>query len=218
MKERAKLLFIAGDGRSGSTLLSRLLGQTDRSVDVGEMLAYFYNKKAFPENRFCGCGEPVTECRFWKDIVGVIKPEVQDFATQNVRMRSLFWLTGFPLKSRPLRNNLQSLSANISQLISAVSDKSNSNIVVDSSKTPPYLFLSTQIRDHDLYILHLVKDPRDVVKSWIKPKSYLRRKSTLRAVAIGCFSIYPPNGFLRHQGLIIYFCATKTLLRILREA
>jgi hypothetical protein len=67
-------------------------------------------------------------------------------------------------------------------LISAVSDKSNSNIVVDSSKTPPYLFLSTQIRDHDLYILHLVRDPRDVVKSWIKPKSYLQRKSTLRSV------------------------------------
>jgi hypothetical protein len=61
------VLFIAGGGRSGSTILHNLLGQIDGFVAVGE-LRYIWGRAAL-KNQSCGCGVPFSQCVFWHDVM-----------------------------------------------------------------------------------------------------------------------------------------------------
>ena len=65
--ETIKVLYIGGYGRSGSTLLDRLLGQMQGFHSVGEMWNIW--QKCFIENQLCGCGKPFQECDFWSAVV-----------------------------------------------------------------------------------------------------------------------------------------------------
>src|SRR5215212_6026745 len=57
------VVFIAGFGRGGSTLLAQIMGQLPRFVSVGE-LRHLWLRGAV-ENQLCGCGQPFRECTFW---------------------------------------------------------------------------------------------------------------------------------------------------------
>src|SRR5262245_21456879 len=58
-----KVLYIVGVGRSGSTLLERMLGAVPGSVNAGELNAIF--SRVATEDQRCGCGEPFSACPFW---------------------------------------------------------------------------------------------------------------------------------------------------------
>ena len=58
-----KVLYIAGVGRSGSTLLERMLGAVPGSVNTGELNAIF--SRVASQDQRCGCGEPFSACAFW---------------------------------------------------------------------------------------------------------------------------------------------------------
>ena len=57
------VLFIACAGRSGSTLLDRVIGMQDDFFSAGELR--FIWERSFGENQLCGCGAPFDECAFW---------------------------------------------------------------------------------------------------------------------------------------------------------
>jgi len=65
----ARLVYIAGSGRSGSTLIERALGAAPRWVNVGELIELF--RKPTVAVELCGCGEPFEECQFWSTVGGV---------------------------------------------------------------------------------------------------------------------------------------------------
>jgi len=54
-----KVIYIAGWGRSGSTLIDGILGHTPGLVSVGEIK--FIWERGFIENRRCSCGERFLE-------------------------------------------------------------------------------------------------------------------------------------------------------------
>src|SRR5215470_15851498 len=60
------VVYIAGFGRSGSTLLERALGELPGYVNVGELIDLF--RRTGPDGERCGCGEAFTDCAFWTDI------------------------------------------------------------------------------------------------------------------------------------------------------
>src|SRR5215510_6114841 len=62
-----KVLFIAGSGRSGSTLLDMLLGQIGGFHSTGELR--FIWSRGIGQNQLCGCGKPFRECEFWTEVV-----------------------------------------------------------------------------------------------------------------------------------------------------
>src|SRR5262245_53220401 len=62
-----KVLFIAGPGRSGSTLLDMLLGQINDFYSTGELR--FIWSRSFGQNQLCGCGKPFRQCEFWTEVV-----------------------------------------------------------------------------------------------------------------------------------------------------
>src|SRR5205085_9431203 len=67
VNERVRVLYVAGTGRSGSTLLARILGRADSVFAAGE-LRYVW-QRGLLEDRVCGCGEPFSRCPFWSEVV-----------------------------------------------------------------------------------------------------------------------------------------------------
>ena len=57
------VLYIAGTGRSGSTLLASILGEVEGVFAAGEV-RYLW-QRGLAERRLCGCGVPVRDCPVW---------------------------------------------------------------------------------------------------------------------------------------------------------
>lgn len=58
--------YIGGMGRSGSTLLARVLGQVPGVCQVGE-LCYLW-KQSVLRDRLCSCGRAFSACPFWRQV------------------------------------------------------------------------------------------------------------------------------------------------------
>ena len=62
-----KVLFVAGTGRSGSTLLANVLGTVDGVFSGGE-IRYLW-ERGLQDERLCGCGRAFLECPVWTAIL-----------------------------------------------------------------------------------------------------------------------------------------------------
>lgn len=178
MNQRLKVLFIAGSGRNGSTLLASVLGQIQGFCSVGE-LRYLWDR-GLVENRHCGCGERFMDCPFWRDVLACafgqgVRPDAHDLSRrreQGLRSRHLF-LPGAAsrkLKSPAYKAYLEATR----RLYSAIRTVSGSHVIVDSSKFPSYQYVLESFPDLDVYTVHLVRDPRAVTYSYCcrrKPRS-----------------------------------------------
>ena len=98
-KKNIKVLYISGSGRSGSTLLSRLLGEIDGFINAGEAARYLFARYQ-PRDLPCGCGKAVQDCPFWKEIIAVVpSQEIIKIAKKYMRIRYYPFLF-FLFKSR----------------------------------------------------------------------------------------------------------------------
>lgn len=61
-----RLLYLAGIGRSGSTLLERLLGEVPGVCSLGEVTHLW--RRGVLRNERCGCGTPFLDCPFWRKV------------------------------------------------------------------------------------------------------------------------------------------------------
>jgi Sulfotransferase family len=179
--EPLRVLYISGMGRSGSTLLARALGQVEGLFNAGEAMRFLFHSDLFSRLRQCGCGEEVSRCPFWEDLVAGIDPEVRGLATRQVRIRRLPALLGFggPRAHRLLDR----LAAVWGETLSEISRRSACRVIVDASKNPATGALLARVPGIELHVLHLVRDPRAVVESWSHPKQYLRRHGALKVTA-----------------------------------
>ena len=66
MSNKLRVLYIAGLGRSGSTIISNLLGQLENVFSAGE-LSWIWSRGILA-NEPCGCGKKFLECGIWKQI------------------------------------------------------------------------------------------------------------------------------------------------------
>ncbi|MBT8240919.1 MAG: sulfotransferase, partial [Acidimicrobiia bacterium] len=57
------VLFIGGLGRSGSTLIERLLNEYPDVFAIGESVHIW--ERGLRDNELCGCGVPFDRCVFW---------------------------------------------------------------------------------------------------------------------------------------------------------
>src|SRR5437870_4438917 len=60
-----RVLYIGGCGRSGSTLLDRMLGQVPGVCSLGELTHLW---RGLLDNAECGCGAPIRDCPFWRAV------------------------------------------------------------------------------------------------------------------------------------------------------
>lgn len=173
-REPLTVLFIAGSGRSGSTLLDRLLGQLPGFVAVGE-LRYIW-REALTGVRGCGCGERFIQCAFWSKVGQVgyggwdrldVEAMLRLEATV-ARQRHLPMLQA-PAIWPPFEHRLEAFADVLGRLYRAVAMVSGARVVVDSTKDPAYGSLLRHVPAISLKTVHLVRDSRGVAYSWAKP-------------------------------------------------
>jgi hypothetical protein len=172
------VLYVAGAGRSGSTLLEMVLGNLPGFFSVGEVRYFWEYWQA--GDRLCGCGQPLQTCEFWSSVnAGLERAEINtaqmaDWASRYDRTRNL---------PRLARENGRSLPVpfimSTAQLYQTIQAESGASILVDSSKVPSHLYLLKQIPGLDLRVLHLVRDSRAVAYSWSKRRKLELGSSTL---------------------------------------
>ncbi len=61
-----RVIYLGGLGRSGSTLLERLLGELPGVCASGEIVHLW--QRGVAENERCGCGLEFSACDFWKQV------------------------------------------------------------------------------------------------------------------------------------------------------
>jgi UDP-N-acetylglucosamine transferase subunit ALG13 len=167
-----RVVYIGGVGRSGSTVLERLLGEVPGLCAVGE-LVHLWNRGLL-ENQSCGCGSPFLQCPFW-DEVGqaafggwdrVDGRGVADLKAAVDRHRNLLFMIQ-PRLDPAFTTRQQRMADVLIALYQAIASVSG-EIVVDSSKSSSYLVLLSRIRSIDLRLVHLIRDSRGVAYSTTK--------------------------------------------------
>lgn len=169
---RLTVLFVGGLGRSGSTLVNRMLGQLPGFVSVGEVREVW--ERGFLRNHLCGCGQPFRQCGFWssvtRDAFGDLPAAEAEriLALKDVwdrhRFAPLFVLPR--LRPSAHRAAIRGYAVRLGRLLRAVARVAGAEVVVDSSKTPAHLVALAELDDVDVHVLHLVRDPRAVAHSW----------------------------------------------------
>jgi hypothetical protein len=185
-----KVLYIAGVGRSGSTLLERVLGAMPGAVNGGELNAIFSRVAA--QNQRCGCGEPFSECPFWTAVGerafngwSSVTDRMSHLQPRVIRQRHVLNLaTG--VAPRAYLQELDEYLDAYRRLYDAVAAVAGAEVVVDASKSAAQLFALRRIRDLDLRVLNLVRDSRGVANSW--NKSGIRKPQSTDGDVMGTYS------------------------------
>lgn len=156
--QKPKILYIAGDGRSGSTFLSIVLDNHADIVSGGELsflLDDWENAK-----RVCSCGERYTACPSWQELFSSQKPSSHDQAV----IRKVERLPNWPtlLMGRVSQADRRRYCDIHDDLFKHIATVSGASIVVDASKSARAAAgraaaLHT-LADFDVYVLHLVRD------------------------------------------------------------
>jgi Sulfotransferase family len=189
-----RVLFIGGCGRSGSTLLDRMLGELPGFVSTGEVR--FIWERGLVENRLCGCGEHFRDCPFWRSVGeeafgGWDAVDADDLVALDraINRHRYLPLLAAPRLSRGFETRLARYVEILGRLYAAINQASGGACIVDSTKDPPFAFLLRQVPTIDLRIVHLVRDSRGVAFSWTKqvrrPEDVARFMNTYHPVEMG---------------------------------
>lgn len=165
-----RVLYIGGFGRSGTTLLNRLLGELPGVCAIGESVNLW--RQGILRNEKCGCGRPFYSCSFWQevgalafngwhrvDLESVLAGQSEDSRFKYAREAS--FAPAF-LKPPLVKGFLYT------RLYSAVSQVSGCPIVVDASKHASLLSNLRCYKPLDITVIHLIRDSRGVAYSWTK--------------------------------------------------
>jgi len=173
--EPTKVLYIGGSGRSGSTLLERLMGQLDGFTTVGELKQIW--ERGFTQNQLCGCQRPFQECPFWNEVItqalgdpagiDVDKLKEQSMSIDRIRFIPSMLLSSW---QPAYAAQMDAYTHQLSRLYLAIAGEAGASVVVDASKDPSTAYLLGRTPGIRLYVVHLVRDSRAVAHSWLRRK------------------------------------------------
>ena len=179
--QKKKIIYIAGLGHSGSTILDMSLGCNKNVIGLGEIMAYVRRKdKMHDLKSTCSCGKKGLECDFWAKTEEIVNSAIDDNEAYFKLVDYFFEKYG------------------------------DDKILIDSSKNS-YSYLKKLNDDYDLKVLFLTRDFRSwafsmnlrkrtpvfvaILRWWaeIKKLEYSLKKMNIKYMNIGYeeFAIYP---------------------------
>jgi hypothetical protein len=208
------VVYIAGSGRSGSTVLERTLGEAPGFVNVGELIDLFRRPR---DGERCGCGLAFNDCPFW---TGVGKrafggwdrgdlPEFSRLQASIARQRRLPQLLAGSLSDRGFRAGVAAYGARYRQLYRAIAAEAGAQHVVDASKWPVQA-LALARGGLDVRVVHLVRDARGVAYSLSKKQvarphalneAEVMWRNAPASAAVRWVACQGQTELLRHQGV-----------------
>ena len=168
-----RVVYLGGLGRSGTTLIERLLAELPGACSVGEVV-HMWQRGVLEQER-CGCGRPFGQCGFWRE-VGVAAfggwdcldvGRVTELRAAVDRNRRIPQLAG-PLQSAAFKRSVAEYTAHYLRLYSAIGRVSGCPVIVDSSKHPSLAFCLRERPELDFRVIHVVRDSRAVAYSWTR--------------------------------------------------
>jgi hypothetical protein len=186
------IIYIAGSGRSGSTLLERALGQVPGFVSVGELIDLFRHTPLHRER--CGCGEVLARCPFWVRVGSNAfggwedgrLAEIHALQHRVARQRHMLRLLAIRLAGSSFRSEVARYGTCCSSLYRTIATEAQAACIVDASKWPAQA-LALFRGGVDIRVIHLVRDVRGVAHS-------LSKRDVPRPHAVGETSVMWRNG------------------------
>jgi hypothetical protein len=169
-EELPRVLFLSGLGRSGTTVLERVLGGLPGTCSVGELVHLW--RRGVLDDETCGCGEPFGRCLFWTEVgrraFGGWDPSLahrmEELRHRVDRTRHVL-LAAAPAVRRRERAEYVDV---YTRLYRAIAETSGCPVVIDSSKHSSLAYCLRGAAGIDLRVLHVVRDSRGVAYSWTK--------------------------------------------------
>lgn len=164
-----KIIYIAGDGRSGSTLLDSILSNIEGSISVGECNRFWVR---YVENEsHCSCSEIMQQCVLWSKVEERLKQQFPDYkaAEFEKKVRAFQYYKIFDkIPSLMLQPEWLDFTKIVKAFYTAIAHLSGSNCIIDSSKSMPWVCLLQHIEGFDVRLIHLERNPVEVANSWKK--------------------------------------------------
>jgi hypothetical protein len=166
----AQVLFLGGLGRSGTTLVERLLGELPGVCALGEVVHLW--QRDLRDDERCGCGARFSACSFWQRV-----GEQAFGGWQNVDVARVHALRDAVERTRHIPrlataveapDEVHEYATYYSRIYAAAAAVSGSSVVVDSSKHSALAHVLRWADDIDLRVVHVVRDARGVAYSWTK--------------------------------------------------
>jgi Sulfotransferase family len=169
----AQVVYLGGLGRSGSTLIERLLGELPGVCPAGEVVHLW--RRGLLDGERCGCGTPLPDCRFWQQVAEaafggwdrIDAARVGQLHRQVSRTR-LLPLLASPVLPPGFRAALDEYLSYYERLYHGIREVSGGRVVVDSSKLVSLAFCLRWSARLDLRVVQVVRDSRAVAYSWGK--------------------------------------------------
>lgn len=170
-KDPLKVIYIAGYGRSGTTLLDIALGQQPGVFAAGELTAFA--RHVWKEREFCACRRQANQCDFWRAVYsawlnGRQPAALEQYGRQLAKAewlidpRRILWRFGASRRGRAYGDATSSL-------LREIAEATGSSVIVDSSKLPGRAAALMSIKNIEVYVVHMVRDGRGVGWSMMKP-------------------------------------------------
>jgi hypothetical protein len=172
---RTEIVYIAAAPRSGTTIVSLLLGEVPGIFNAGEVRFLW---KQIAEAGTCGCGEHLDQCEVWsRALAATAGHALNGIAGDLVKggaAHSLIRTLPIGLIRRRLLGRLpEQMRLHLNRTLpvyGAVATAGGAHLVVDSSKSPSYAYLLSGSPELTFHLLHVVRDPRAVVYSWLRER------------------------------------------------
>jgi Sulfotransferase family len=179
MNQPLTILYIAGAGRSGSTILERILGTLPQTITAGEL--YRIGMTQGIAEKTCSCGAALGVCPFWEEILQRCFPK-SDRARTLLEIATLHHTLDHSRHIPKLllgaihptvQQQLKSYRTYLKTLYYAVAAQTQSRILVDSSKVPSRALILAGIPGFEVHVIHLVRDVRALAYAWQKKVAYV---------------------------------------------
>ncbi|MDH3679213.1 MAG: hypothetical protein OEV40_04600, partial [Acidimicrobiia bacterium] len=171
--DRSRWYVVVGPGRSGSTILDRLLSARG-VVAVGELVHLW--QRAGVENQLCACGLAAHDCPFWSAVLhDALGPswERECHRLEQLRQRHGTYRAWPRMVFRPRSwaNDVGALATATAAVVEAIGDRVGPDPVVwDASKSAIQARLLA-LAGAAPQIVILTRHPAAVAYSWARPKA-----------------------------------------------
>jgi hypothetical protein len=167
-----RVVFLGGLGRSGTTLLERILGEVPGVCALGEVVHLW--QRDVRDNESCGCGSEFRDCAFWAeigerafggwgnvDVDAILRLRARVERTRHIPTLAV------PRLARSRVSEIRTYADYYARVYRAAIDVSGAHVIVDSSKHSALAYC-LRWSGLDLRVVHVVRDSRGVAYSWTK--------------------------------------------------
>jgi hypothetical protein len=173
-----KVLYIAGWMRSGTTLLTAILGMQRGALAIGELSGFW---AAAAVDEYCSCGKRISICPVWAPALEEVR---RNSGLERSAFRRLAGMYSSEIRTRRAPTLIKAIRAQDAgsdaireladvnrTLVEAARAAAGATFVIDSSKR-----LSPALHDRlafgsDLNVIHMIRDARGVAASEARTRS-----------------------------------------------